>query len=57
MYNPEAEELIPKAEEEHRHSGERCVYSLDRGEAGHRVGKQHSDSEDESVGLGVGWDG
>ena len=40
MYNPEAEELIPKAEEEHRHSGERCVYSLDRGEAGHRVGKQ-----------------
>ena len=38
--NPAAEEFIPKAEEEHRHSGERYGYSVERGEAGHSVGKQ-----------------
>ena len=32
--NPAAEEFIPKAEEEHRHSGERYGYSVERGEAG-----------------------
>ena len=40
IFNPDAEEFIPKAEEEHRHSGERYGYSVERGEAGHIVGKQ-----------------
>ena len=40
IFNPDAEEFIPKAEEEHRHSGERYGYSVERGEAGHCVGKQ-----------------
>ena len=40
IFNPDAEEFIPKAEEEHRHSGERYGYSVERGEAGHSVGKQ-----------------
>ena len=28
IFNPDAEEFIPKAEEEHHHSGERYGYSL-----------------------------
>ena len=40
IFNPDAEEFIPKAEEEHRHSGERYGYSVEGGEAGHSVGKQ-----------------
>ena len=39
VFNPDAEEFVPKAEE-HRHSGERDGCSLGRGEAGHHVGKQ-----------------
>ena len=39
IFNPDAEKFIPKAEEEHRHSGERYGYSAGRGEAGHCVGK------------------
>ena len=40
IFNPDAEEFIPKAEEENRHSGQRFGYSVERGEAGHSVGKQ-----------------
>ena len=40
IFNPDAEEFIPKAEEEHRHSGERYGYNVETGEAGHSVGKQ-----------------
>ena len=40
IFNPDAEEFTLKAEEEHRHSGERYGYSVSRGEAGHSVGKQ-----------------
>ena len=40
VFNPDAEEFGPTAEEEHRHSGERNGYSLGRGEAGHHVDKQ-----------------
>ena len=58
IFSPDAKEFIPKAGEEHRHSGERYGYSVGRGEAGHSVGKQTPpDSEDESVGVGVGLDG
>ena len=55
FFNPDAEEFVPIAEEEYRHSGGRDEYSLGRGEAGHREGKQseHPDSEDESVGVGM----
>ena len=40
IFNPDAEEFIPKAEEENRHSGQCFGYSVERGEAGHSVGKQ-----------------
>ena len=40
VFNPDAEEVVPKSEEEHRHSGERNGCSLEREGAGHRVGKQ-----------------
>ena len=40
FFNPDAEEFVPKAKEEHRHSGERNGCSLGRGEAGNNVGKQ-----------------
>ena len=46
--------LACQAKEQHRHSGERNRCSVERGEAGHRVGKQHHDSEDERVGVGMG---
>ena len=53
ILNPDAEEFIPKAEEEHRHRGERYGYSVERGEAGLAWVSKHPDREDESVGLGV----
>ena len=56
ILNPDAEEFIPKAEEEHRHSEERYGYSVERGEAGHCVGKQTPTART-SVGVGVGWNG
>ena len=40
IFNPDAEDIIPNAEEEHRHSGERYGYSVEGGEAGHSVGKE-----------------
>ena len=64
IFNPDAEEFIPKAEEEHRHSGERYGYSAAESAMGtvwreERLDiawvSQHPDSEDESVGVGVGW--
>ena len=57
IFNPDAEEFIPKAEEEHRHSGQRFGYSVERGEAGLAWVSKYPDREDESVGVGVGWDG
>ena len=57
VFNPHAEEFVSKAEEEYRHSGERDGCSLGRGEVGHRVGNKHPDSEDASIGVGMGWDG
>ena len=57
VFNPDAEEFVPKAEEEHRHSGERNECSLGRGEAGITWVSKRPDSEDESVGVGMGWDG
>ena len=40
IFNPDAEEFIPKAEQENRQSGERYGYSAERGEDGHSVCKQ-----------------
>ena len=52
--NPNAEEFVPTAEEEHRHSGERNAYSMGRGEAGHCVGKQTPRQRGREC---RGWDG
>ncbi|MEP4902160.1 MAG: hypothetical protein ABJX82_10180, partial [Paracoccaceae bacterium] len=40
IFNPNADEFVPTAEEEHRHSGERDGYSMWREEAGHCMGNQ-----------------
>ena len=40
IFNPDAEESMPKVEEEHRHSGERYGYSVEREESGHSVGNE-----------------
>ena len=54
FFNPYAEEFVPTAEEEHRHSGERIGYSMGRGEAGHCVGKQTPRQRGREC---RGWDG
>ena len=38
-FNPDTTEFVPKAEDGHRHSGERKGYSLESGDARHYVGK------------------
>ena len=55
-FNPDAEEFIPKVEEEHRHRGECYGYSGERGEAGHSVGKQNTPTARTRV-SGLGWTG
>ena len=55
FFNPDAEELVAKAEEKHRHSGERNGYSLTRGEAGHRVGMQRPRQRGREGREGLGW--
>ena len=57
IFNPDAEEFIPKAEEEHHHSGERYGYSLGEERLDIAWVSKHPDSEDDNVGVEVGWDG
>ena len=57
IFNPDVDDFTPKAEEEHRYSGERLgvVWREERLDIAW-VSKR-PDSDDESVGVGAGWDG
>ena len=57
VFNPDAEEFAPKAEEEHRHSGERNGCAWGKEKLGITWVSKHPDSEDDSVGVGMGWNG
>ena len=55
VFNPDAEGFVPKAEEEHRHRGERNEWvHLGVGETGHRMGKQTPRQRGREC---RGWDG
>ena len=57
IFNPDAEEFIPKAEEEHLRREERMGTPWREERLGIAWVSKHLDCEDESVGVWAGWDG